>query len=115
MHVAVRNVVRHLPQRPAALAVRRVELLVCESGDRVAQRGGGSGDIVDPLLAMRVGDGAGHRRLADGVTELVECVHGGNHAEAARDEFEFLRCPVQRGLGRRRSWRCACETRGARP
>ena len=53
VHVAVRHVMDHLADGPAAVAVGGVELPVVEAGDGGAEGGGGAGDGGDGFLRAR--------------------------------------------------------------
>ena len=52
VHVAVDDVMRHLAQRPATIAIGRIQLLVGKSAERGAQTGGSLLDVGQALLFL---------------------------------------------------------------
>jgi hypothetical protein len=70
--------VDHLPDGPAAGAVRCIELGVIQAANGFAEMRGRGGDLADPFRNRLACDGRWSLKLADGVAEIhFEILAGG--------------------------------------
>src|SRR5688500_3914922 len=78
IHVAVREVMHHLPDGPASLTIRGVELIFAEAAHRSPQVGRRGGNGADPFLPAIVSDLPGERERTDGVAQVESWCRGGH-------------------------------------
>ena len=77
--VAVGEVMHHLANGPAAVAIGRVELRVVEAGDRRAQTLGKQAQSLNVCGAHTGQAGGGRAEASDGIAKFVLIGHGSNH------------------------------------
>jgi len=72
IHVIVGVMVNHLPDGPASLAVRRIQLLGAEPGDRITQRSRRAGDQSNPSRAIGGSGLGGPLKSTDGIALVFD-------------------------------------------
>ena len=77
--VAVGEVMHHLADGPAAVAIGRVELSFAEAGDRGAQALGEQAQSFNVRGANAGQAGGGRTETSDGIAKIVLIGHGNNH------------------------------------